>query len=42
MLTYLVVFKPFKRLINLLQMVTYEVIILVVNVGVMYLAILDK
>mmetsp|Transcript_26348 Transcript_26348/g.23256 ORF Transcript_26348/g.23256 Transcript_26348/m.23256 type:complete len:105 (+) Transcript_26348:1072-1386(+) len=42
MLVYLILKKPFKKTVNLLQLITYEVIILVVNVLVLIMAIWDK
>ena len=41
MIVYLIVVKPFRRLVNLFQLITYEIIILTINLCVLALAIMD-
>ena len=42
MIAYLVIFKPFRRVVNLFQILTYETIILIINICVLVLAIMDS
>ena len=41
LIVYLAICRPFRRIVNLFQLITYELIILIINLCVLALAIMD-